>query len=221
MTPSKTSGSYGGFVKGATVSAANAQSSSPNQQDNWGYEVTVKPRFDARTETSMGTMRVYVEIKIQLDTGAFDGASSGRVGGNADFGAGNKTEIYRGLPAVGGMDDRQRRFDLVRSATSRTATSPTCVHTDKDSGWTVFYTWTPTGPGVPPVKGSAPVPDGWSFSFGVDIATKHISKNQGSGGCLYLRSSLWLLASTAGLDLAAWRDHRAAEHSGLRRQVAL
>src|ERR1700719_1650435 len=43
----------------------------PNQQDNWGYEVTVKPRFDARTETSMGTMRVYAEIKIQFDTGAF------------------------------------------------------------------------------------------------------------------------------------------------------
>jgi hypothetical protein len=26
-----------------------------NQQDHWSYEVTAKPRFDARTETSMGT----------------------------------------------------------------------------------------------------------------------------------------------------------------------
>src|ERR1700686_3480186 len=26
-----------------------------NQQDNWGYEMTAKPRFDARTETSFGT----------------------------------------------------------------------------------------------------------------------------------------------------------------------
>src|SRR5450432_659206 len=43
-----------------------------NQQDHWGYEVTAKPRFDARTETSMGTLRAYVEMKIQLDAGSFN-----------------------------------------------------------------------------------------------------------------------------------------------------
>src|SRR5579872_3759915 len=44
-----------------------------SDQDAWGYEMTAKPRFDARTETSMGTLRAYVEVKIQLDAGAFAG----------------------------------------------------------------------------------------------------------------------------------------------------
>jgi len=51
---------------------------------------------------------------------------------------------------------------------------------------------------VPPVKGSAPVPDGWSASFGVDSPTKHIAKNQIGGGCLYYDLAL-APGSAAGL----------------------
>ena len=182
---SKTTGSYGGFAgKGTTANAANAQVVFANQQDQWGYEVTVKPRFDARTETSMGTFRAYAEIKIQLDTGAFAGGPLGSVGGNADFGAGNKTENYRTYMQWAGWTIGNA--DSIWSAGNfKDGDIADVIPTDKDSGWTAFYTWTPTGPGVPPVKGSAPVPDGWSFSVGADSPTKHISKNQIGGGCLY------------------------------------
>src|SRR6266849_2935042 len=76
VSPSKTSGLYGGkslnpIPAGGSVGNSTVQFA--NQQDNWGYEVTAKPRFDARTETSMGTLRAYAEIKIQVDAGAFNG----------------------------------------------------------------------------------------------------------------------------------------------------
>ena len=197
VSASKTSGSYGGFDKGTTAGLTNAQVVFANQQDNWGYEVTVKPRFDARTETSVGTMRVYAEIKIQLDTGVFAGPPLGSVGGNADFGAGNKTENYRAYLQWAGWTIGNA--DSIWSAGNfKTGDIANVVPSDKDSGWTVYYTWTPTGPGVPPVKGSAPVPDGWSFAFGLDTPTKHISKNQGSGGCLYYDLAL-TAGSAAGL----------------------
>jgi hypothetical protein len=106
------------------------------------------------------------------------------VGGNADFGAGNKSENYRSYLqwagwTIGNADSIWSLGNYKNGDIANVAPS------DKASGWTVYYTWTPTGPGVPPVRGSAPVPDGWSFSFGMDSPTKHISKNQGSGGCLY------------------------------------
>ena len=61
VSPSKTTGAYAVTFQSAT------------QQDRLGYEVTAKPRFDARTETSVGTFRAYVELKIQLDAGSFVG----------------------------------------------------------------------------------------------------------------------------------------------------
>jgi len=197
VTASKGSGSYGGFAAGTTANAANGQVIFANQQDNWGYEVTVKPRFDARTETSMGTLRAYAEIKIALDTGTFAGPPTGSVGGNADFGAGNKTESYRAYLQWAGWTIGNA--DSIWSAGNfKEGDIANVTPSDKDSGWTVFYTWTPTGPGVPPVKGSAPVPDGWSFAFGVDTPTKHISKQQVGGGCLYYDLAL-APGSAAGL----------------------
>jgi hypothetical protein len=184
VSASKTTGSYGGFGTTASSNAANGTMIFKNQQDNWGYEVTAKPRFDARTETSMGTFRAYAELKIQLDTGAFGGAQQGTVGGTADAGAGNKSELYRAYLQWAGWTIGNA--DSVWSTGNfKTGDIADVIPSDKDSGWTVYYTWTPTGPGVPPVKGSAPVPDGWSVAFGADSPTKHISKNQGSGGCLY------------------------------------
>src|SRR5215469_3404053 len=53
-----------------------------NQMDNWGYEVNTKPKFDARNETSWGTMRAYVELKAAIDAGTFNGP--GGFGGNAE-----------------------------------------------------------------------------------------------------------------------------------------
>jgi len=199
VSASKTTGSYGGFGAGGANNFANnpnGQVVFKNQQDNWGYEVTAKPRFDARTETSVGTFRAYAEIKIQLDTGAFAGPPAGSVGGNADFGAGNKTENYRSYLQWAGWTIGNA--DSIWSAGNfKDGDIADVIPTDKDSGWTAYYTWTPTGPGVPPVKGSAPVPDGWSFAFGADSPTKHIAKNQGSGGCLYYDLALGA-ASPAG-----------------------
>ncbi len=143
-------------------------------QDNWGYEMTAKPRFDARTETSWGTLRAYVELKIQLDAGAFQGP----VGpGSGETGAGNKSELYRGYLQWAGWTLGEA--DSIWSMGNfKDGDIADVVQTDKASGWTAYYTITPSGPGVPPVKGSAPVPDGWSFSAGVDTPLKHISKAQ-------------------------------------------
>jgi hypothetical protein len=158
VTPSSKSGSYGGFGTTASSNAANGNVQFANQQDNWGYEVTAKPRFDARTETSMGTLRAYAEIKIALDTGAFAGPTGpGGPGGSADFGAGNKTENYRSFLQWAGWTIGNA--DSIWSAGNfKTGDIANVVPSDKASGWTAFYTWTPTGPGTPPVKGSAPVP---------------------------------------------------------------
>ena len=179
VSASKTTGSYGGAAVGGN--AANAQVQFANQQDNWGYEVTAKPRFDARTETSMGTLRAYVEIKIQLDSGAFNGPPGP---GSGETGAGNKSELYRGYLQWAGWTIGE--IDSIWSLGNfKVGDIANVVTSDKASGWGAYYTWTPTGPGVPPVKGSAPVPDGWSVSAGVDSPLKHISKFQVGGGCRY------------------------------------
>jgi Porin subfamily len=169
LASSKTGGAYTRTVQFA------------NQQDHWGYEVTAKPRFDARTETSLGTLRAYVELKIQLDAGAFNAI----VGpGQGETGAGNKSELYRGYLQWAGWTIGEA--DSIWSAGAfKNGDIADVQQTDKSSGWTAYYTWTPTGPGVPPVKGSAPVPDGWSVSFGADTPLKHIAKAQIGGGCTY------------------------------------
>ena len=191
VSPSKSSGSYGG---GTPANQANANVVFANQQDPWGYEVTAKPRFDARTETSMGTLRAYVEVKAQLDAGNFNGFSPG--GGAGETGNGNKSILYRGYLQWAGWTIGEA--DSIWSLGNfKDGDIANVVTTDKSSGWTVYYTWTPTGPGVPPVKGSAPIPDGWSVSFGADSPLKHIAKNQIGGGCTYYDLAL-TGASTAG-----------------------
>jgi hypothetical protein len=178
VSPSKSTGSYGG---GAPANPANGQVQFATQQDNWGYEVTAKPRFDARTETSVGTLRAYIELKIQLDAGAFNGPPGPGAG---DTGAGNKTELYRAYAQWAGwtIGNGESIWSL---GGMKDADVADVVLSDKSSGWTVNYTWTPTGPGVPPVKGSAPVPDGWSLALGMDSPLKHIAKQQVGGGCTY------------------------------------
>ena len=82
------------FLASSELGGAYTQTfQAANQQDHWGYEVTGKPRFDARTETSLGTLRAYVELKIQLDAGAFNAVVAP---GQGETGAGNKPEFYRG-----------------------------------------------------------------------------------------------------------------------------
>jgi hypothetical protein len=184
VTASKGSGSYGATTGVGAIGNANVQFA--NQQDNWGYEVTAKPKFDARTETSMGTIRAYVELKVQLDAGAFNGPLGPGVG---ETGAGNKSELYRGYLQWAGWTIGE--IDSIWSLGNfKDGDIANVVATDKSSGWGVYYTWTPTGPGVPPIKGSAPVPDGWSLSFGIDTPLKHISKTQFSGGCSYFDLAL-------------------------------
>ena len=158
--------------KSGNAPAVNFQKASA--QDNWGYEMTAKPKFDARTETSWGTLRAYVELKMQLDAGAFVGP----VGpGSGEIGAGNKSELYRGYLQWAGWTIGEA--DSIWSMGNfKDGDIADVVQTDKSSGWTVYYTITPSGPGLPPVKGFAPLPDGWSFSAGIDSPLKHISKGQ-------------------------------------------
>ena len=181
VTANKTTGDFGSSKAAISAggNAANANVQFANQQDNWGYEMTAKPRFDARTETSMGTLRAYVELKLQLDSGAFIGPPGP---GGGETGAGNKSELYRGYLQWAGWTIGE--VDSIWSMGNfKDGDIANVVTTDKSSGWSVYYTWTPTGPGVPPVKGSAPVPDGWSFAFGIDSPLKHLSKSQVGGGC--------------------------------------
>jgi len=103
---------------------------------------------------------------------------------------------------MGRMDDRQRRFGLVgRQLQDRRHRQRRPQR--QGIRWTVNYTWTPTGPGIPPTKGSAPVPDGWSVAFGVDSPTKHISKQQGAGGCLYYDLALTAAGGSASTVCAS------------------
>jgi hypothetical protein len=150
-------------------------------QDHWGYEMTAKPKFDARTETSWGTLRAYVELKMQLDAGAFIGTIGPGAG---ETGAGNKTELYRGYLQWAGWTIGEA--DSIWSLGNfKDGDIADVVNGDKSSGWSVYYTITPSGPGLPPVKGSAPLPDGWSFSAGIDTPLKHIAKNQFAAGSHY------------------------------------
>jgi hypothetical protein len=153
-----------------------------NQQDRWGYEMTGKPRFDARTETSMGTLRAYVELKIGLDAGNFNGPPGPGAG---ETGAGSKSELFRGYLQWAGWTIGEQQ-SIWSGGAFNNGDIADVQQTDKSAGWTVYYTWTPTGPGVPPVKGSAPVPDGWSFSVAADSPLKHIAKPNFTPGYQYL-----------------------------------
>jgi len=189
VTPSKGTGTYNNTLQFST------------QQDHWGYEVTAKPRFDARTETSVGTIRAYAELKIQLDAGAFNGPPGP---GGGDTGAGNKTELYRGYLqwagwTIGNADS------IWSQGGFKDGEIADVIQSDKSSGWTAYYTWTPSGPGVPPKKGSAPVPDGWSFAIGIDEIFKHRAKSQIGGGCTYYDLVL-NAGSTAGLGSVCAAD---------------
>src|ERR1700730_150836 len=194
ISASKSNGSYGGFDKGTTAGLGNGQVQFANQQDNWGYEMTAKPRFDARTETSMGTLRAYVEVKVAPEAGTFNGPPGPGAG---ETGAGNKSELYRGYLQWAGWTIGEA--DSIYSLGSmKDGDIANVTQSDKSSGWTVNYTWTRTGPGLPPVKGSAPVPDGWSIALGVDTPLKHIAKQQIGGGCTYYGLAL-TTGSAAGL----------------------
>ena len=84
-----------------------------------------------------------------VDAGAFIGP----VGpGSGETGAGNKSELYRGYLQWAGWTIGEA--DSIWSLGNfKDGDIANVVNTDKSSGWTVYYTWTPPGPGVPPVKG--------------------------------------------------------------------
>jgi hypothetical protein len=156
-----------------------------NQQDHWGYEVNVKPKFDARNETSWGTFRAYVELKGAIDAGAFNGP--GGFGGNA------ATQINGGGTAFNAKE--VNTFTIYRAyiqyvgftlgeADSAFSTGgfkdgdiQNVLTGEKQSSYLFSYTWTPSGPGQPPKKGGAPVPDGWSATISAEVGTKYIAKN--------------------------------------------
>jgi hypothetical protein len=144
--------------------------------------VTGKTRFDMRTETSLGTLRAYLELKFQLDAGAFNAIIGPGVG---ETGAGNKSELFRGYIQWAGftLGEAESPWSLGAFKDGEVAN---VIQSDKSSGWTANYTWTPSGPGAPPKRGSAPKPDGWSFQFGADTPLKTRSRAQFAGGCTYL-----------------------------------
>jgi Porin subfamily len=155
-----------------SYTASGVQLITARTQENWGYEVNVKPKFDARNETAWGTFRAYVELKGAIDAGNFNDPG-GFPGPNPK--ESNTFSIFRAYTQWAGF--------TVGEADSAFSTGgykdgdlQNVITGTKNSGFLVSYTWTPTGPGVPPKKGGAPVPDGWSVTGSLEASTKERAK---------------------------------------------
>jgi hypothetical protein len=132
------------------------------QIEQWGYEVNAKPRMDIKQETSWGTFRAYVELKTAYDAGNFS-AISGPSGGSTAKSA----QLYRGYFQWAGWTIGYAPYPFCQGGYNDDDLQ-NITTSEKCSGWTTAYTWTPTGPGQPPKKGTAPFPGGWSLYGGVD-----------------------------------------------------
>jgi hypothetical protein len=188
VTTSKTSGAYTNTLQFA------------NQQDHWGYELVFRPRFDVRTETSVGTLRAVVEPNYVLDAGTMTITSPTGPGGG-DFGSG--LGIWRAYVqwagwTIGDADSIWSAGNFLQGDIAN------AIQSDKAFGWTAYYTWTPSGPGLPDRRGSF-VPDGWSFSAGVDEPFRHRSTVYFGFGCRYFDLAL-TAGSAAGLGTVCAAD---------------
>jgi hypothetical protein len=141
-------------------------------QDNWGYEFNTKPKLDMRNETSYGTQRTFVELKGAIDAGLFNdpGGFPGPTPKEA-----NTFSIYRAYVQWAGWTFGEA--DSVFSTGGfKDGDIQNVITGEKESGFLLSYTWTPSGPGQPPKKGSAPVPDGWSVTVAAESPTKNTPK---------------------------------------------
>ncbi len=160
-----------------------------NQQENWGFEVNVKPKFDARHETSWGTFRAYVELKGGIDAGLFNDPG-GFPGPNPK--EANTFSIFRAYMqwvgfSLGEMDS------VFSSGGFKDGDLQNIISGEKTASYQFSYTWTPSGPGQPPKKGGAPVPDGWSATISFEEATKDTAKSNFGNG-----ANQGLFLATAG-----------------------
>ncbi len=149
-----------------------------NQQENWGFEVNTKPKFDARHETSWGTFRAYVELQGAIDAGLFNDPG-GFPGPNPK--EANTFSIFRAYVQWVGFTLGEA--DSVFSTGGfKDGDLQNIITGEKESSYLFSYTWTPSGPGQPPRKGGAPVPDGWSATISFEEATKNTTKSNFGNG---------------------------------------
>jgi hypothetical protein len=186
--------SKGNYVNsGITFQAAGAQ-------EKWGYEVNVKPKFDARHETSWGTFRAYVELKGAIDAGTFNDPTNFNSSGSV-FSSGvngpseiNTFSIYRAYIQWVGFTLGEA--DSVFSTGGfKDGDLQNVITGEKQNSYLFSYTWTPSGPGQPPKKGGAPVPDGWSATISAEMGTKYVAKSYFGNGA---NADVQLLAAAGG-----------------------
>jgi hypothetical protein len=168
-----------------------------NDIENWGYEVNAKPRLETRQETSLGTLRTYVELKTAYDAGSFASAALGGPGGSTQKAA----QLYRGWFQWAGWTWGYANSDYCAGGYNTDDISD-IISGAKCGGWTANYTWTPNGPGQPPVKGGAPFPAGWSVEGGVDWPLDFRSRALAGGTNL---PSL-ILTGAAGAEFVSLHD---------------
>jgi hypothetical protein len=160
-------GSYG---------ASSRQFETASQQNIWGYEINVKPKFDFRNETSWGTFRAFVELKGAIDAGSFNEPGQfGPAPGPSNSAEYNTFSIYRAYTQWAGFTLGEAD-SIFSTGGFKDGDLQNVITGEKLSGFAFNYTWTPSGPGQPPKKGGAPVPDGWSFTAGIESPVKTRSK---------------------------------------------
>jgi hypothetical protein len=135
-----------------------------SQIDNWGYEINAKPRTDLKYETSWGTFRAYVELKGAYDAGGFSTTANGPPGGRDA----KAFQLYRGYAQWAGFTVGYSDNYWICKGGYNDDDLQNITTAEKCSGWQVAYTWTASGPAVPPKKGTKPFPDGWAFYVSAD-----------------------------------------------------
>src|ERR1700704_521212 len=166
----KRSGGDGSYGTGSR------QFETASSQNVWGYEINTKPKFDFRNETSWGTFRAFVELKGAIDAGAFNEPTNfGAVNSPSNAAEQNTFTIFRAYTQWAGFTIGEAD-SIFSQGGFKDGDLQNVISGEKLSGFVFNYTWTPSGPGVPPKKGSAPVPDGWSFSAGIESPVKNRAK---------------------------------------------
>jgi hypothetical protein len=161
MTQSKGSGAYSPNIILA------------NQQDTLSWQVSTNIKVDVRNDTSWGIMRSYVEFKATRNTAGFAGEPAG---GEQDKGV----QLFKGYVQWAGWTVGYNESKFTEGSYKQDDISSSTLDAKK-STWQWAYTWTPSGPGLPPKKGGAPVPDGWSFSVSAENPFAFLATSQAGG----------------------------------------
>lgn len=142
----------------------------PNQQDTLGVQTQGVPALDIRTMTSWGPMRTFAQIKLTLNVGNFN-SQTGPGGETA-----TKPQCYKCYMQWAGWTIGTEPADPFGYGSFHQDDLTNTVMGEKGEKWGVNYTWTPKGPGQPPLKGFKPLPDGWSVMVGAEDPFAHVAK---------------------------------------------